>query len=872
MALIARANGPSSTIPAVWDRDGGIIRHTPGMVEVFKDYYEDLYKAPQLDVEGEMWEFFERFKIAPLAREERDTLDAPLTLVEIQKVVKEMANQKAPGPDGLPAELYKKYGEVLLPQLVEVLNGAVMEGKLPMSMTEATIIILLKEGKNPLDAASYRPISLLCTDVKILAKVLANRLKKIISRVIHADQTGFIPDRSVSMNIRRMYSNIQVPMEKGGNRAILSLDAVKAFDSLEWHYLWKVLAEFKFGPNFVKWLRLLYDNPKARVRVNGECSEWFQLGRGTRQGCPLSPLLFALALEPLAIALRTSQEIQGFKSRGAEEKVAMYADDILLFLGDTQTSLLAAMRLIKEFGYFSGLKINWDKSALLPIDPLVDPLPSQVNSIKIVNQMRYLGVNITKDPGQFITGNVVPLLTKLKQKSRVWGGLPLSVAGRCNLIKMIWMPQILFILQNSPVWIPRHWFRRLDSLFRELIWKNGVARIGLKTLRRPREEGGLALPDPWSYFLEAQIQFMRGSNVPEERSGRDNLWMSNISYATEVEAVEAESFGHSCPTTQLMIRSWKMVKAVLGYSGFSEFSPLWNNKNLKEHSVMGKMEEWDRRGIHRLRQMYRAGRMKLFQELREEFAVPNRLFFGYLQVRHALEAQFKGKEIEWSEMPLLRKLVNSKGSRGLISEIYRSIIKAGQEGEVEPKRRTKWGEEIGTITEEQWKFNLALGPRVSLSPSQGVSHLYLIYRLYYTPEKLFRFGKRQEASCQRCGDGRGDLIHMLWRCPKLHRYWEKLVEEINVIFRSSLAMEARTCLLSLFEKNDMLKDTQTAIIRCLFQGRKIIARKWQAKEPPTVGEWRREVKDMIIKEEFWYRRRGNLKKHKSIWKIGRAHV
>lgn len=217
----------------------------------------------------------------------------------------------------------------------------------------------------------------------------------------------------------------------------------------------------------------------------------------------MSPLLFALALEPLAIALRKSQEIRGFKNRGIEEKIAMYADDILLFLEDTQTSLLAAMKLIKEFGHFLGLKIKWEKSALLPIDPLVNPLPSQVNSIKIVNQMRYLGVNITRDPGQYIAANVVPLMVKLKQKSRLWGGLPLSVAGRCNLIKMIWMPQILFILHNSPVWIPRHWFRKLDSLFREFIWKNGVVRMGLKALRWPREAEGLALPDPWCYFFSS---------------------------------------------------------------------------------------------------------------------------------------------------------------------------------------------------------------------------------------------------------------------------------------------------------------------------------------------------------------------------------
>ncbi|PIO12292.1 hypothetical protein AB205_0045360 [Aquarana catesbeiana] len=332
------------------------------------------------------------------------------------------------------------------------------------------------------------------------------------------------------------------------------------------------------------------------------------------------------------------------------------------------------------------------------------------------------------------------------------------------------------------------------------------------------------------------MQFMRGSNLPEERGGGSNILMNSTCHDTIVEAVEADSFGYSCPTVQLMIRSWKTVKAVLGYTGFSEFSPIWNSKNLEELNVMGKIEEWDRRGIHCLAQLYRAGRLKSFQEIREEYAVPNRLFFSYLQVRHALEVQFRGKVIEWSEMPLLRKLI-------------------------------KWEEDVGTITEEQWKYVLALGPRVSLAPSQGVSHLYLIYRSYYTPVKLFSFGKSPDAKCHHCGDRRGDLIHMFWRCPKLHRYWEGIVEKMNSVFGTSLDMEARTCLMSLMEKNGMLKDTQTAIIRCLFQGKKLIARKWQAKDPLTMAEWMKEVKDMIMKEKLWYGKIGSMKKYKSIWKL-----
>lgn len=119
-----------------------------------------------------------------------------------------------------------------------MLNWAEVEGKLPTYMTEAMIIVLHKEGKDPLETTSYRPISLLCSDAKILAKIMAARLNKVIAKLIHPDQTGFIASRSTCVNIRRVFLNLQIPTDNTGERAVMSLDVVKAFDSLEWEYIW----------------------------------------------------------------------------------------------------------------------------------------------------------------------------------------------------------------------------------------------------------------------------------------------------------------------------------------------------------------------------------------------------------------------------------------------------------------------------------------------------------------------------------------------------------------------------------------------------------------------------------------------------------
>lgn len=121
-------------------------------------------------------------------------------------------------------------------------------------MLRASIVFLLKPGKDPLDLGSYRPISLLQSDIKILAKVLALRLNKAISTIIHADQAGFMPQKSTVINLCRLYLNIQSPADNRVDGALLSLDAHKAFNSIEWQYLWARMGKFGFSDTSLSWV------------------------------------------------------------------------------------------------------------------------------------------------------------------------------------------------------------------------------------------------------------------------------------------------------------------------------------------------------------------------------------------------------------------------------------------------------------------------------------------------------------------------------------------------------------------------------------------------------------------------------------------
>lgn len=194
----------------------------------------------------------------------------------------------------------------------------------------ATISLILKKDRDPLSCGSYRPVSLLNVDLKILSKILALRLQRAISSIISLDRTGFMPGRQASYSTGRLLNIIHSP-SRDTPEIVVSLDAEKAFDRVEWGYLYEVMDKFGLDKDFILWVKLLYVSPMASVQTNNTMSPPFSLQRGTRQGCPLSPLLFAIAIEPLALWLRAEEGFKGIVRAGMTHKVSLFADYLLLY-------------------------------------------------------------------------------------------------------------------------------------------------------------------------------------------------------------------------------------------------------------------------------------------------------------------------------------------------------------------------------------------------------------------------------------------------------------------------------------------------------------------------------------------------------------
>lgn len=234
-----------------------------------------------------------------------------------------------------------------------------------------------------------------------------------------------------------------------------------------------------FNDTFVQWIKIFYKNPWSRGRANGHCSEFFPLGRGTHQGDSLSPSLFALSIEPLAELIRTNPLIQGISDEGKDQhKLALFADDIILFLENPTTSVPALLHSLNEYSAVSGYKVNTSKSKAMMI---TGNWPSQLDELVSFRRskqgFRYLGVVLTPKTTQLLSANYNKLMKEINNDLSRWDVLPLSLFGRIESVRMNILPRLLFLFHSLPVPAPQSTFKLLETRISKGVWQNRRTRI-----------------------------------------------------------------------------------------------------------------------------------------------------------------------------------------------------------------------------------------------------------------------------------------------------------------------------------------------------------------------------------------------------------
>lgn len=236
------------------------------VADAFASFYQNLYKEPRLQTSGKDTDtFLTALNLPTLSEEMSKQMITPITETEIREAIKRLKSNKSPGVDGLPGEFYKCFINDLVPILTKVFRYSLSKNNPPETWSQAIISVIHKEGKDPTLCKGYRPISLICNDQKMLTSILAHRVQRHITNLIKPDQTGFIPNRQGANNIRRTLNIITCAKRDKETSMLISFDAQKAFDTVNWDFLYKTLSVMGFHPKFVDWVRVIYRNPKNLV-------------------------------------------------------------------------------------------------------------------------------------------------------------------------------------------------------------------------------------------------------------------------------------------------------------------------------------------------------------------------------------------------------------------------------------------------------------------------------------------------------------------------------------------------------------------------------------------------------------------------------
>lgn len=442
LARLAKGHNPRTDIIKIRTNAGQYQTDPRAINTLFQKFYRDLYsdsKAGQCSGT----DFLSDLQMPSLSPDQLQALNADISAEEVQEAIKGLHNNKAPGPDGYPAEFYKILQAQISPILTSYFNGLLRGQRLSDTVNTAYIKILPKQGRDLTDMGSYRPISLINQDLKLVSKIMANRLAVLLPILIGPSQVGFVKGRAAVTNIRKVLGvmdAVKAHALPSDTSALVSLDAEKAFDNIRWQWLNEVLDKVNLTGNFRCFLDSLYFNPSAAVYTPGFRSDIFRLHKGTRQGCPLSPLLFNLALEPLLRTLEQKQIFTGIRVGTQEVRTAAFADDILLFMADPGEHLSKVLDLIKHFGSFAGFKINPSKCELLGLSDRSHMRDTRIQATGMQvahSHITYLGTKIGRHTGTIYPLNYPPLFDKIIREFKKWETLPLSLFGRCQLVKMI---------------------------------------------------------------------------------------------------------------------------------------------------------------------------------------------------------------------------------------------------------------------------------------------------------------------------------------------------------------------------------------------------------------------------------------------------
>jgi len=347
---------------SIKNEEGERIIEQEGIEQVLVGYHKDILTEPQVDREIATDLICKEIPRI-ITEEQNKALMRAATLEEVEEIVKSMSKNKAQGPDGYIVEFYQAGWHFLGQEILEAVEESRMKQKVWPGLN-STFLTLIPKNANSETAQGFRPIALCNVIYKIIATLIAKRLKPILPSLISPEQTGFVEGRQILDGLVITQETIHSLKQKG---MTLKLDLSKSYDRLSWKYLKAVLGAFGFSSRWIDWVYSMISTPIFSVMINGVPSSTFSATRGIRQGDPISPFLFIMAAEGLGRYFKKElreRRIKGLRLWGNNLPIThqQFVDDIMLFCEVSIKEVRGVKRIVDLFMEASSMEINKEKS------------------------------------------------------------------------------------------------------------------------------------------------------------------------------------------------------------------------------------------------------------------------------------------------------------------------------------------------------------------------------------------------------------------------------------------------------------------------------------------------------------------------------
>ena len=760
------------------------------ILELQRQFYENLYSN---DKRSPFYDDFFLNDLPKISVENKIVTDLPLTLEELTNAIKLMKTGKSPGSDGLSTDFYKFFWNDLKINVFKSLDSAYSRNLMSEEQRRAVLRLIPKKDKNITDLKNWRPISLLNTDYKILAHALSHRLQKVLPEIISKDQNAYMKGRFIGYNIRTILDIIEITNTNKLKTSIAFLDFEKAFDKLNWEFINKCLAAFGFGPNLLKWVKLMYNDISSCVINNGYTSRYFKLKCGIRQGCPLSALLFIIAAESLACSIRRNLNIRGIQIGTNEIKLSQLADDTTLFLKDIQ-SLHTALNTLFMFHQSSGLKLNYAKTEVLGFGHSYGNKSNPFNLTWVKERVYALGTWFYKDANQCIVKKHETRLISFQSILKTWKSRHLTLFGKTTIIKSLALSKLNYCIMTLPT--PEWFVKSVQKDINAFLWNDKPSKIKYSTAISTYADGGVKLTD-FDSFVKTQKVLWAKRLLDDDQASTQYLQTFlkiNLSHLLKCN-LDPDMIPINIPFFyRQVLHAWFNFKNIVSDS-YKHENVLWNNKHILIQKRIIFFKDWYDKGIIYVSDlMNEEGKIISYKTFKEKYSIKchQLKFMGLVDAipRNLRKCQTNDNNLKMFNIMLLQSKI-----------IYLKHIELFQK---EASCIGSWNKNCNIkFTLDQWKIIFYL-PRTLTSHTKLLElQLKILHRVYATDSYVNNFDKSVNKTCIVC-NVKNDIVHWFYECNCLKPFIELLENWLTRYLEMKKRLDSKIMIFGCIEEKNFL--------------------------------------------------------------------